>query len=129
MGEYAREEIKRRGLKIAQVARNLGISRQSMDWRFSKDEWSMSEMNSLEEAVQDKSFFDRYFETTKAKRPATSVVGNMVGEPEQAGYVKKSAPNNLGYTISIEVDPENFNPQEWDRMSEAMKEMMKKLKK
>lgn len=127
MGEYVREEIKRRGLVISHIARNLGISRQSMDWRFSKDEWSMSEVAALQKAVGDDSFFDRYFENSDQPRPFSNVKEVSVAAEEKSVYETKA--KKSGYRISIEVDPDDFNPQEFDRMSEALKEMMAKLKK
>ncbi|TNE26096.1 MAG: hypothetical protein EP346_14330 [Bacteroidetes bacterium] len=129
MGEFARDEIKRRGLKLSQIASNMGIARQTLDYRFRKDEWSLSEMETLQDAVGDKSFFDGYFQASWSEQYRTKKRSEQVGQVEIKGGKKKKSELKPGYRISVEVDPENFNPKEWDRMSNALKEMMDKLKK
>lgn len=128
MGEFAREEIKRRGLKLSQIASNMGISRQTLDYRFRKDEWSLSEMEAVQEAIGDKTFFDGYFEENGRKEYKIDPREGKVSQPDFE-YGKVKSEKKPGYRISIEVDPENFNPQEWDKMSDVLKEMIDKLNK
>ena len=80
-----------------------------------------SRIQQIEEAIGDPHFFDDFYSRNKASK--------YVYDKGGADVAQVSELPGKGYSLSIQIDPDNFNADELHRLVDIMAEVTKRLKK
>lgn len=126
IGEFIKNKLKDEGRTITWFAKNMGFTRQNAQNWLNRSEFLPSEFLKVKEAVGDSKFFDEFFENNpKMKGYYHDGAKEAPETKEELNYQR----TGMGYTLRIEVDPEDFNPEEWDRLGKGLEAMKKAMKK
>lgn len=123
MGEYIRERLLAEGRKLAHIADQLGISRQSFSGH-----WLNKPMLKIEDyrKLQDllgQVFFEPFFKVN----PDLAIhymydTRDEDDKPQLADTRQKyGETQGSGYSVKIEIDPVNFNPEHAQLLSTHLK--------
>lgn len=123
IGEFIKAKLKDEGRSITWFSKNMGFTRQNAQNWLNRSEFLPSEFQKVKEAVGDPKFFDEFFENNpKLKNFYQDGAIEAPESREEIAYRKGS-----GYTLKIEVDPEDFNPEEWGRLGKGLEAMKKAM--
>ena len=123
IGEYIKDKILNDGRQLSWFAEKMNMSRQNVSKSiFDKNELVPSKIKEIER-VLGSGFFDEFLEKNRlSKYYDLSEDGSdsVVSEP--------SAKYGGGYSLSIQVDPDNFDAEEMHRLVDIMDEVTRKMK-
>lgn len=123
LGEYIRDKMADFGLKQAEIARKLDISPQRFQTQYitRKNMITPEEYYALKKVLPSE-FFDDFLNEHSIYKEYFGL-HNVASEPAEVYHKSK----NSGFSISIEIDPENFNPDDAEKIGEGLKEMLRKI--
>lgn len=123
IGEYTRKKIKEQGRNISWVAEQLDTSRQNLTKRWlDRAEWLPSHIQEMKKVLGD-DFFDEFFEHNK------DLADIKVPEKDTSSTEEKIADKGPGYSISIEIDPANFKPDDVEPLSDFLRKALEDFRK
>ncbi|MCC5918590.1 MAG: hypothetical protein JJU02_14810 [Cryomorphaceae bacterium] len=123
LGEYIREKFKEKGIKQTTISEKMGMSRQNFASSIlDKNDLLASQIIKLKEILGDEFFDEFYFQNPSMR------IDNVGEERSDYGMEAEKFKKLPGFRISIEIDPENFNPEDSALIGEAIAAMVAKIK-
>ena len=118
IGEFIKEKLREKGIRQSAIAEKMGMSRQNFSKTIlDKHELLNSQVLQLKE-ILGIDFFDEF-----GGKSADSLPKVNEGSADY-GKVK----GGKGFKIFIEVDPENFDSSDADKLSLGIQELLEKFK-
>lgn len=127
IGDYVNKHLNLKGVSKAFISKRLKTTPQAFQKKLNREEWKLSEIEEFEEAIEDDNFFDEYFKNSYKKRVINP--GQSFDSGVNESVIKYGGNSKPGYRIYIEPDPDNFDPEEWQELGLAIKEVFTKVNK
>lgn len=122
VGEYIRAKLRQRGLTQARIAQVIGIPSQTFSKRLEQHDWKTKQLMEIEKATGDPHFFDDFFNTSGLKRYRQPMEDTVDDHPTAVSGATK------GYRISLEIDPEVFDPDDFHQITRVLSDTVVRLK-
>lgn len=124
MGEYIRQKLEERGTKLSWVADKVGSHRQNFPRNYlEKAELKPSQILDLER-ILGRDFFTEFYQNNPELKDLVERI-----DPAPAPQEPPKAKSGSGYRIHIEIDPENFDPQNAEALGLSLRNALEEYEK
>ena len=122
IGEYIKQKLKQEGRSQSWLADQLGFTRQNINPTImDKSVLDVERLVQLER-VLGRAFFEDYYKANPNVQPSVREVDESTGsETVQTNVL----PNTNGFSLSLQIDPENFNPDKTQILSKHLEKMLR----